>query len=66
MNCNKLDDTYNINRYTFNGKLLPYNKLKHKINEYESKKDKLSEQHKLYAVILPFLDDDENENTENL
>ena len=61
MNYNKIlkyCDKYNINRYTYNGKPFTYNKLKHIVEQFESKKHKLSKKQKIYNSILKYLEDD--------
>ena len=54
MNYNKIIkycDKYFINRYSYNGKPLTYNKLKHLINEHTNKKNKLSKKQKMYNSV---------------
>ena len=49
---------YNINRYTSNGKLLTYNKMKNKVRDNKNKKHELSQKQKLYNNIKKYLEDD--------
>ena len=61
MNYNKIIkycDKYFINRYSYNGKPLTYNKLKNLINDHTNKKNKLSKKQKIYNSILKYLEDD--------
>ena len=51
--CNK----YNIKRYTDNDKPLTYNKLKHVVEQFESKKHKLLQTQRIYNSILKYLED---------
>ena len=44
-------DQYNIKRYTDNDKPLTYNKLKHVVEQFESKKHQLSQKTKIYNSI---------------
>ena len=50
-NIRNLCKQYNINMFNDNGKLSKYNNLRHKINDYESKKHNLSQKQKLYKSI---------------
>ena len=64
MNYNKIIiycDKYNINRYTPNGKPLTYNKLIHRVEQFESKKHKLSQTQKTYNSIFKYLKDEIDE-----
>ena len=49
---------YNINRYTSNGKLLTYNKMKNKVRDNKNKKHELSQKQKLINNIKKYLEDD--------
>ena len=61
MNYNRIieyGDKSIIKRYTDNDKPLTYNKLKHVVEQFESKKHKLSRKQKVYNRILKYLEDE--------
>ena len=65
MDYKRLAKKYQIRQYTDNGKKITYNKLKHKVIDYENKKHKLSETQKLHNCIVQYLSDNINENELN-
>ena len=54
----KKANKYLIKCYTKGGKRITYNKLRHKIIDYDNKKHKLSKQQKMYNDIQKYLNDE--------
>jgi response regulator of citrate/malate metabolism len=68
MNYNKITrycDKYNIKRYTDLGVPLTYNKLKHRVDQFENKKHKLSRKQQIHNNILKYLEGEIGENELN-
>lgn len=61
MDYKKLAIKYQIRQYTDNGKKITFNKLRHRVIDYENKKHKKNEEQKLYNNIVKYLQDKINE-----
>ena len=65
MDYKRLAYKYQIRQYTKNGKHISYNRLKHRVIDYENKKHKLSEKQKLHNCIVKYLSDNIDDNELN-